>query len=67
MTAVLNEPSQAVMRRLGLTEVGRFSHPGGPRAAAVRDLPPVTVTDVVVGLTSWTYRALIWTAARDPT
>jgi len=27
MTAVLNEPSQAVMRRIGLTEVGRFDHP----------------------------------------
>ncbi|MGI9005052.1 MAG: GNAT family N-acetyltransferase [Streptosporangiaceae bacterium] len=27
MTAVLNEPSQAVMRRIGLTEVGRFNHP----------------------------------------
>ena len=30
MTAVLNEPSQAVMRRLGLTEVGRFNHPRIP-------------------------------------
>jgi RimJ/RimL family protein N-acetyltransferase len=30
MTAVLNEPSQAVMRRLGLTEVGRFNHPRVP-------------------------------------
>jgi RimJ/RimL family protein N-acetyltransferase len=27
MTAVLNEPSQAVMRRIGLTEAGRFDHP----------------------------------------
>ena len=27
MTAVLNEPSQAVMRRLGLTEAARFEHP----------------------------------------
>ncbi|MGN6794442.1 MAG: GNAT family N-acetyltransferase [Streptosporangiaceae bacterium] len=27
MTAVLNEPSQAVMQRIGLTEVGRFDHP----------------------------------------
>jgi RimJ/RimL family protein N-acetyltransferase len=27
MTAVLNKPSQAVMRRLGLTEVARFGHP----------------------------------------
>ena len=30
MTAVLNEPSQAVMRRLGLTEVARFGHPRVP-------------------------------------
>jgi RimJ/RimL family protein N-acetyltransferase len=30
MTAVLNEPSQAVMRRLGLTEAGRFHHPRVP-------------------------------------
>jgi len=30
MTAVLNEPSQAVMRRLGLTESARFDHPGVP-------------------------------------
>jgi len=27
MTAVLNEPSQAVMRRIGLAEVARFDHP----------------------------------------
>ncbi len=27
MTAVLNEPSQAVMRRLGMTLHGRFDHP----------------------------------------
>jgi RimJ/RimL family protein N-acetyltransferase len=26
-TAVLNEPSQAVMRRIGMTEVARFEHP----------------------------------------
>ncbi len=30
MTAVLNEPSQAVMRRIGLHEVARFSHPRIP-------------------------------------
>jgi RimJ/RimL family protein N-acetyltransferase len=30
MTAVLNEPSQAVMRRLGMTEVARFNHPKVP-------------------------------------
>lgn len=27
MTAILNQPSQAVMRRLGLTECARFEHP----------------------------------------
>jgi RimJ/RimL family protein N-acetyltransferase len=37
ITAVLNEPSQAVMRRLGLTEVARFSH---PRIAAGHPLQP---------------------------
>jgi RimJ/RimL family protein N-acetyltransferase len=30
MTAVLNEPSAAVMRRLGMTGVARFLHPGVP-------------------------------------
>jgi RimJ/RimL family protein N-acetyltransferase len=30
MTAVLNEPSQAVMRRLEMTEVARFDHPNVP-------------------------------------
>jgi RimJ/RimL family protein N-acetyltransferase len=30
MTAVLNEPSQAVMRRLGLTELTRWDHPRIP-------------------------------------
>jgi RimJ/RimL family protein N-acetyltransferase len=28
MTAVVNEPSQAVMRRLGMTPYARFDHPG---------------------------------------
>ena len=27
MTAVLNEPSQAVMRRIGMTLHGHFEHP----------------------------------------
>ena len=36
MTAVLNEPSQAVMRRLGLTEVARFDHPRVPEGSPVR-------------------------------
>jgi RimJ/RimL family protein N-acetyltransferase len=30
MTAVLNEPSQAVMRRIGLTEVARWDYPRVP-------------------------------------
>jgi RimJ/RimL family protein N-acetyltransferase len=30
ITAVLNVPSQAVMRRIGLTEKGRFDHPKVP-------------------------------------
>jgi RimJ/RimL family protein N-acetyltransferase len=30
MTAVLNKPSQAVMRRLGMTEAARFGHPLRP-------------------------------------
>ncbi len=33
MTAVLNEPSQAVMRRLGLTEFAPGTIRGSPRAA----------------------------------
>jgi RimJ/RimL family protein N-acetyltransferase len=36
MTAVLNEPSQAVMRRLGLTEVARFDHPRVPADSPLR-------------------------------
>ena len=40
MTAVLNEPSQAVMRRLGLNEVARFDHPGIPAGHPLR--PHVT-------------------------
>ena len=37
ITAILNEPSQAVMRRLGLTEVARFDH---PRVSAGHPLQP---------------------------
>jgi RimJ/RimL family protein N-acetyltransferase len=33
MTAVLNEPSRAVMRRIGMVEVGRFDHPRVPAGA----------------------------------
>lgn len=40
MTAVLNEPSQAVMRRLGLTEFARWSHPQIPEGSPLR--PHVT-------------------------
>ena len=36
MTAVLNEPSQAVMRRIGMVEVGRFDHPRVPAGHAVQ-------------------------------
>jgi RimJ/RimL family protein N-acetyltransferase len=36
MTAVLNEPSQAVMRRIGMTEVARFDHPAVPQGHEVR-------------------------------
>ena len=40
MTAVLNEPSQAVMRRLGLTEFARWDHPRIPEGHPLR--PSVT-------------------------
>jgi RimJ/RimL family protein N-acetyltransferase len=40
MTAVLNQPSQAVMRRLGLAEVARFDHPRLPHGHPLR--PHVT-------------------------
>jgi RimJ/RimL family protein N-acetyltransferase len=40
VTAVLNEPSQAVMRRLGLNEVARFDHPRIPAGHPLR--PHVT-------------------------
>jgi RimJ/RimL family protein N-acetyltransferase len=40
MTAVLNTPSQAVMRRIGLTEVARFEHPRVPVGNPLR--PHVT-------------------------
>ena len=40
MTAVLNEPSQAVMRRIGLTECTRFEHPRLPEGSPIR--PHVT-------------------------
>jgi RimJ/RimL family protein N-acetyltransferase len=36
MTAVLNEPSQAVMRRIGMVEVARFDHPRVPTGHPVQ-------------------------------
>lgn len=36
MTAILNEPSRAVMRRLGMTEAGRFEHPKVPAGSPLR-------------------------------
>ena len=36
IAAVLNEPSQAVMRRIGLTEYARFEHPGVPEGSPIR-------------------------------
>jgi RimJ/RimL family protein N-acetyltransferase len=36
MTAVLNEPSQAVMRRIGMTEFGSFEHPQLPADSPLR-------------------------------
>jgi RimJ/RimL family protein N-acetyltransferase len=36
MTAVLNEPSQAVMRRLGMTPYAHFEHPGVAVGHALR-------------------------------
>jgi RimJ/RimL family protein N-acetyltransferase len=36
LTAVLNEPSQAVMRRIGLTEFTRFDHPRIPAGHSLR-------------------------------
>lgn len=35
-TSVLNEPSMAVMRRIGMTEVGRFDHPRIPAGHPIR-------------------------------
>ncbi len=47
ITAVLNEPSRAVMRRIGMTEFGQFEHPALPvghhlrQHVAYRIEPPV--------------------------
>jgi RimJ/RimL family protein N-acetyltransferase len=40
MTAVINEPSRAVMRRIGLAEVAKFEHPSVPVGHPLR--PHVT-------------------------
>jgi RimJ/RimL family protein N-acetyltransferase len=36
MTSVLNEPSMAVMRRIGMVEVARFEHPSVPVGHHIR-------------------------------
>lgn len=36
MTSVLNEPSIAVMRRIGMSEAGRFDHPRVPEGSVLR-------------------------------
>jgi len=36
MTAILNEPSQAVMQRIGMTRYGFFEHPRVPEGSSVR-------------------------------
>jgi RimJ/RimL family protein N-acetyltransferase len=36
MTAILNEPSQAVMRRIGMTQHGFFEHPSVPEGSPLR-------------------------------
>jgi RimJ/RimL family protein N-acetyltransferase len=36
MTAVLNTPSQAVMRRIGMTEAARFEHPRVPEGSPLK-------------------------------
>lgn len=40
MTSLLNTPSQAVMRRIGMTEAARFSHPRVPDGSPLK--PHVT-------------------------
>lgn len=51
MTAVLNLPSQAVMRRIGLVRYGEFDHPAVPEGHPVR--PHVVYrADVPVGVPS---------------
>ena len=36
MTSVLNTPSQAVMRRIGMTEAARFDHPHIPDGSPLK-------------------------------
>lgn len=51
MTAVLNEPSQAVMRRLGLTEVARFDHPRLQQGHPPQPHPPYHLARAAAVLT----------------
>ena len=54
MTAVLNEPSQAVMRRLGMTLYGHFDH---PRVEAGHPVRPHVVYRIARPAASATGRA----------
>src|SRR6185437_181174 len=47
MTAVRNEPSQAVMRRLGMTQVARFDHPGCRRGMSC-DRTSLTISKISI-------------------
>ena len=51
MTAILNEPSQAVMRRIGMTPHARFDHPRVPEGHPVR--PHVVYRLRSAGSSSW--------------
>ncbi len=48
MTAVLNTPSQAVMRRIGMTEAARFEHPRVPDGSPLRPHVVYHLTSVSV-------------------
>jgi hypothetical protein len=62
ITAVLNEPSQAVMRRLGLTEVARFDHPRIPAGHPCSRTWPTTGR----GRRRPDHHALGWDALTNP-
>jgi RimJ/RimL family protein N-acetyltransferase len=64
MTAVLNEPSQAVMRRLGLAQVDTFEHPRVPDGSPLkkhvlyhRARPTPTRPEHRAGTAGWPARA----------